>query len=286
MTTPLASSYKWCTRLTRRRARNFYYGFALLPKPKRDAMCAIYAFMRYCDDLSDEPEMGGGRGRDLMARWRSELEEALAGRPGGHALWPAFLDVVERYRIPQRYFFEMIEGVSSDLEPRRFETFDELYEYCYRVASVAGLSALHIFGFDSAEALPLAEKCGIAFQLTNILRDVREDAERDRIYFPVYDMSLCGASPEEVLRGARSEAVVRLMRHEAGRARAYYAEAAPLVKMVHPESRASLWALIEIYRRVLDRIERSDYDVFSRRVRLPGWEKCWIAMRAFLRNHR
>lgn len=284
MTASLADSYAWCVQLTRRRARNFYYGFVLLPKPKRDAMCAVYAFMRYCDDLSDEPGQNGERARESMSQWRSELEDSLGGRPGEHPLWPAFLDVAGRYRIPHQYFFDMIEGVSADLEPCRFETFDDLYRYCYRVASVAGLSALHIFGFDSAEALPLAEKCGIAFQLTNILRDVREDAERGRIYFPVSDMNRYGVTPQDVLRAARSEPLVRLMRHEAGRARGYYSEAAPLVEMVHPESRASLWALIEIYRRVLERIERSDYDVFSRRIRLPALEKCWIAARAFLKR--
>lgn len=285
MTPVLAESYAWCTRLTRRRARNFYYGFALLPKPKRDAICAIYAFMRYCDDLSDEPGMGGGRGREMMSHWRRQLEEALAGRAGDHALWPAFLDVVERYRIPHRYFFEMIEGVSFDLEPHRFTTFDDLYKYCYRVASVAGLTAVHIFGFDSVDALPLAEKCGIAFQLTNILRDVREDSARGRIYFPLDDMDRHGVTPDEVLRAARTDGLVQLMRYEAGRARAYYAEATPLVKMVHPESRASLWALIEIYRRVLDRIEASNYNVFSGRIRLPASEKCWIVVRSFLRRH-
>jgi phytoene synthase len=179
----------------------------------------------------------------------------------------------------------MIEGVSFDLEPHRFTTFDDLYQYCYRVASVAGLTAVHIFGFDSADALPLAEKCGIAFQLTNILRDVREDSARGRIYFPLDDMNRHGVTPDEVLRAARTDGLVQLMRYEAGRARAYYAEATPLVKMVYPESRASLWALIEIYRRVLDRIEDSNYDVFAGRIRLPAPEKYWIVARSLLRRH-
>src|SRR5207302_8676451 len=136
-------------------------------------------FMRYCDDLSDDAGIADRRG--AIGNWRRDLEAALAGSLPPHALWPAFADAVKRYRIPHRYFFEMIEGVSSDLEPRRIRTFDELYDYCYHVASVVGLTVIHIFGFENPEALQLAEKCGIAFQLTNILRDVREDAETGRI---------------------------------------------------------------------------------------------------------
>ena len=116
------------------------------------------------------------------------LTEALAGHPDANPTWPAFLDSVERYRIPHQYFYEMIDGVASDLEPRAIETFDELYRYCYRVASVVGLTTIHIFGFTSPDAIPLAEKCGIAFQLTNILRDIREDAEMGRMYLPAEDL--------------------------------------------------------------------------------------------------
>ncbi|MCL4402990.1 MAG: squalene/phytoene synthase family protein, partial [Acidobacteria bacterium] len=164
----IEQSYAYCRGVARSRAKNFYYSFILLEPAGRNAMCAIYAFMRYCDDLSDDP----GATAAAMEHWRAALDEALAGRFEGHPCWPAFHDTVKRYRIPHRYFHEMIEGVSSDLVPRRFETFDELYRYCYQVASVVGLTTIHIFGFDSPEALLLAEKCGVAFQLTNILRDI------------------------------------------------------------------------------------------------------------------
>ena len=163
MTVP--ESYQFCERVARREAKNFYYSFLLLPRGRRRAMCAIYAFMRYCDDLSDS---GNAAGRaSAIAAWKADLEAALGGETPAHAVWPAFKDTVARYRIPHQYFYDMIEGVSSDLEPRRFETFEQLYGYCYRVASVVGLTIIHIFGFQSPAALLLAEQCGIAFQLTN-----------------------------------------------------------------------------------------------------------------------
>jgi phytoene synthase len=166
----------------------------------------------------------------------------------------------------------MIDGVSSDLEPRQIQTFDELYRYCYQVASVVGLTIIHIFGFDSPDALVLAEKCGIAFQLTNILRDVREDSENQRIYLPADDVQRFHGN------------FLGLMRFEAARAKAYYDESRPLIGLVHKKSRRSLWALIEIYRRLLDRIEQSNFDVLSRRIRLSTREKLQILLEAHLKN--
>src|SRR5262249_17420714 len=152
------------------------------------------------------------------------------------------------------YFREMIDGVASDLEPRHIETFDELYRYCYQVASVVGLTIIHIFGFDTRSALPLAEKCGVAFQLTNILRDIREDAARSRIYLPAEDLRRFGVTAADLETGARNERFRRLMGFEAARARNYYRESMPLLDLVHPRSRPSLWALVAIYSRLLDRI--------------------------------
>jgi phytoene synthase len=271
-------SYEYCRRVARRRAKNFYYSFVLLSRPQRNAMCAIYAFMRYCDDLSDEP----GATRAAIDQWRAEMEAALEGRFSSHPVWPAFYHTVRRFAIPHQYFREMIDGVLSDLEPRRFANFEQLYRYCYQVASVVGLTIVHIFGFDTRSALPLAEKCGVAFQLTNILRDIREDAERGRIYLPVDDLQRFGVTEDDLRAGRRSEPFLRLMAFEAERARAYYNESRPLLDLIHPRSRASLWALISIYSRLLERIERSNYDVFRRRVRLPLWEKSWIVWRALL----
>jgi 15-cis-phytoene synthase len=269
-------SYEFCIRVARSRARNFYYSFVLLSRQQRKAMCAIYAFMRHCDDLSDDP----GATRAALENWRRELDEALAGRFGAHPLWPAFHHTVRRFGIPHEYFHEMIEGVESDLQPRRFRTFDELYRYCYQVASVVGLTVIHIFGFDTPSALPLAEKCGVAFQLTNILRDIREDAGRGRIYLPAEDLERFGVRAEDLRDGNRSPEFLQLMQFEARRTRSYYNESQPLLDLIHPRSRPSLWALIGIYSSLLDRIERSNYDVFTRRVRLSAFAKSRIILRA------
>jgi phytoene synthase len=288
---PLEQSYEWCTQVAKAQAKNFYYSFLLLPAPQRRAMCAMYAFMRYCDDLSDGALGGNDAGADAgsasaedraaaIGAWRRDLDLALIGRAPEHPLWPAFVHAVKKYRIPHYYFFQMIEGVSSDLEPRRIRTFDELYDYCYHVASVVGLTIIHIFGFDdtdSPSALVLAEKCGVAFQLTNILRDVREDLEKGRVYLPAEDLDRFGVS----VRGFQPAAnFAELMAFEAKRAREYYRESAPLIELIHPESRASLRALIGIYSRLLDRIVASNYDVLSRRIRVPAWEKVWILTRS------
>lgn len=275
MTVP--ESYQFCERVARREAKNFYYSFLLLPRGRRRAMCAVYAFMRYCDDLSDS---GNAAGRaSAIAAWKADLEAALGGETPAHAVWPAFKDTVARYRIPHQYFFDMIEGVSSDLEPRRFETFEQLYGYCYRVASVVGLTIIHIFGFQSPAALLLAEQCGIAFQLTNVIRDVREDAENDRIYLPQEDLREFGVGsvPDAITPQWRD-----LLAFEASRAREYYRLAQPLAGMVDPSCRASLRALIGIYSELLERIEAAGYDVFRARIRVPTATKVLILLRSLI----
>jgi phytoene synthase len=291
---PLEQSYEWCTQVAKSQAKNFYYSFLLLPAPQRRAMCAMYAFMRYCDDLSDGAPGGNDTGDDsgdgasaedraaAIGAWRRDLDLALSGRAPEHPLWPAFVHAVKKYRIPHYYFFQMIEGVSSDLEPRRIQTFDELYDYCYHVASVVGLTIIHIFGFDDTaapSALVLAEKCGVAFQLTNILRDVSEDLEKGRVYLPAEDLERFGVSG----RGFQPAGnFAELMAFEAKRARKYYSESAPLIQLIQPESQASLRALIGIYSRLLDRIAASGYNVLERRIRVPAWEKAWIVARSQL----
>jgi phytoene synthase len=274
----LSASYAHSRSVARSRARNFYYSFLLLTREQRNAMCSVYAFMRACDDLSDDPKQCAGP--EALEQWRKDMVAALDGRYAAHPCWPAFHDTVRRYMIPQQYFHEMIDGVSSDLEPRRIETFDELYRYCYQVASVVGLTIVHIFGFQSSRALPLAEKCGIAFQLTNILRDVKEDCERGRIYLPAEDLHRFGMAPSDLCTPSDPARFRELMRFEAARAQRYYEESMPLIGLVDRRSRPSLRALITIYRTLLERIERSNYDVLSRRIRLPGWQKVLILMRS------
>jgi phytoene synthase len=275
----VSESYDYCRRIARNRARNFYYSFVLLSKERKNAMCAMYAFMRYCDDLSDEP----GAAAAPIREWRAALVRALAGNLDDHPLWPAFHDAVTRFCIPHQYFFDMIDGVESDLTPRDICTFNDLYSYCYRVASVVGLTTIHIFGFSDPQALVLAEKCGIAFQLTNILRDVREDAELGRVYLPAEDLARFEVTPDELRAGGRTANFVRMMTFEGDRARGYYEVSKPLIGMVDRGSRSSLWALITIYSRLLGKIRASNYDVLSRRISLTTWEKLAVVAQAFLR---
>jgi phytoene synthase len=276
----VADSYRHCRDVARRRARNFYYAFRLLDAARRDSLCSIYAFMRRCDDLSDEP----GATPAALEGWRDELGASLDGHPGADLLWPAFLDTVERYHIPHAYFHEMIDGVSSDLTRKTIATFDELYRYCYQVASVAGLSLIHILGYRTTEALALAEKCGIAFQLTNIIRDVAEDAALGRIYLPAADLARFQVPAGDLNQRAVSPALRELLAFESERARRYYDESRPLLDLVSPETRHALWALIEIYSRLLDRIRQRGYEVLAERVRLSAVEKTGILLRGMLRR--
>ena len=277
-TATLEQSYAYCERVSRARARNFYYSFLLLPRPKRRAMCAIYAFMRECDDRSDGP----GAALEKVAEWRANLDAALAGDAPDHPVWPAFVDTARRFDIPKRYFHEMIEGVSSDFETRTIGTFDDLYRYCYLVASIVGLTIIRIFGFEDPKALQLAEKCGVAFQLTNILRDVREDSENGRVYLPADELARFGVKPEDLRQSRLSPALRDVFILEATRARSLYSVSRPLLDMVHRDSRPALWALMEIYSRLLTRIEAEGYPVLERRVSLPAREKIGIVLRAWL----
>jgi phytoene synthase len=278
----LEESYSFCRDVARRRAKNFYYSFLLLEKPQRDAMCAIYAFMRRCDDISDDPTADPARLPEAVALWRMELNRALRGEVDGEPVWPAFYDTVRRYSIPHRFFHEMIDGITSDLEPRRIRTYEELYRYCYQVASVVGLTVIHIFGFESVKALLLAEKCGVAFQLTNILRDVREDALLGRVYLPLEDLNRFGVPADQLRSGKENEAFRQLMRFEAARARECYEDSAALLDLIQEKSRRSLWALRAVYLKLLRRIEKADYAVLSRRINVPTRTKITLLLRAFL----
>jgi phytoene synthase len=274
MPVSLAESYQHCTRLSRTQARNFYYSFLCLPPAKRAAMCAIYAFMRISDDISD-----GGEGNEQvrMEAWRAALDRALVGDYGDSRYLPAFHDAVQRYRIPHEYFHQLIDGAVMDLTPSRYETFSDTYRYCYHVASVVGLVCIHVFEFEDPEAIQLAEYNGIAFQLTNILRDLREDAQLGRVYLPAEDLRRFGYSEDDLRAGVENDDFRILMRFEVERARQYYDRAAPLVELVHADSRPCLRAMRAIYHGILERIVAQNYDVFSQRARVPTWRKLLIA---------
>ncbi len=275
----LEQSQAHCRRVARRNARNFYYGFFPLSREQHNAICAVYAFARYSDDVTDdEAPKGSEARRRALDQWRGSLDAALAGGRPGSPILPALCDAIRRFTIPPRYLFELIEGVATDLEPPGYRTFDELYRYCYLVASTIGLICLHIFGFRSPEAPGYAEKLGIAFQLTNILRDLREDAARGRLYLPEEDL-LRFAVERRALEAGKLDQVRDLLRFEADRAERYYQEAAPLLGLVDRRSRASLWILTAIYHGILERVRGSGYDVFSRRAGLSHVEKTGIMLR-------
>ena len=274
----LSASYRSAEAVARGRS-NVYYSFVVLPAEKRRAFCAVYAFMRTCDDISDG-DAGPEAKKEGLRRWRDALVAAFDGRVQGDPILPAFRDTVRRYAIPAEYFHWILDGAEMDLDIRRYETFEDLYQYCFRVASAVGLVCLRIFGASDARAPKLAEQCGVAFQLTNILRDVKEDAASGRIYLPAEDLRKFRCTEEEIQRGVASPRFRELMRFEASRARAYYSEAHRLLPMVERSSRPALWAMIQIYERILDRIEQRQFDVFRNRVRLAAAEKASIALRA------
>ena len=276
----LSASYKHCRRVARTAARNFYYGFLLLPREKRDALCAMYAFMRRSDDISDSGAEAGKSAR--LQSWSETLREALRGNYGGDPALPAFHDAVRRYRIPEKYFHELILGMELDLSVDSYATFEELKRYCYLVAGTVGLSSLHVFGFSDPRAEKLAEDLGIAFQLTNILRDVSEDFSMGRVYLPREDLDAFGCGAD--LEGRRlTPSLARLMRFEADRAWQFYRRGIPLLDVISEDSRPALWALIRIYAGVLARIEQSRYDVFTRpHVGLNAAEKAWVLARAWV----
>jgi phytoene synthase len=278
--TELAASYEYCRNLAKTVARNFYYGFALLPPAKRDALCALYAFMRHADDVSDSDRELKAKNEGLKA-WRTALDQALAGRYNGSRILPAFHHTVGHYGIPAVYFHYLMAGAEMDLSIQRYATFDELRRYCYCVAGTVGLCCVHVFGFRDPAALELAPKLGIAFQLTNILRDVAEDFAMGRIYLPQEDLVRFGCTEADIAKNAASPAFVELMRFEAERGWQLYEEGVRLQKLISPDSQAALWTLTRIYSGVLRKIETIHYDVLAKpRPGLSRLEKAWIMLRA------
>jgi phytoene synthase len=271
----LSWSYAWCERLARKQAGNFYHAFRLLPAPPRRAMCALYAFMRVADDLTDGPQAIDEK-RLALADWRRQLDAALAG-VYYHPLHPAFHHTVEHYAISRRYLDDVLDGVGMDLDTDRYDTFADLYRYCYRVASAVGLACIHIWGFRDERALCYAESAGIALQLTNILRDLAEDAARGRVYLPREDLDRFGYAAEDLAQGSNDERFRALMRFQVERACGYYESAAPLAELLDPSGRAVFLVMLRTYRGLLEAIVHRNYDVFNGPVRLSRLRKMWLA---------
>lgn len=331
MTDRLAASYGHCCRLARRAAKNFYYSFIGLPGDKYRGMCALYAYMRVCDDIGDDESRSiADRAADLD-EWESIARHAFAhgtdeleplcknvSRIDSErlAIWPAVHDTMARFAIPQQYFFDVLTGMRMDLEsvslpignpPRqrgisddglltmgrdgiatglqcRHQTFSDLERYCYHVAGVVGLCCIHIWGFHGSGATERAIDCGLAFQLTNILRDLGTDADDGRVYLPAEDFAKFNIDPQSLSARVQDDAFRELMSFEVERAKQYYARAEELFADLSPDGRPILQAMLKIYGGLLREIERRDYDVYSRRVSLPMWRKMWIAADACIRQ--
>jgi len=273
----LANAYRHCERVTRRRAANFFYGIRLLPPAKRRAMCACYAFAREVDDIGD-----GTLPPEEKIAALDELQGRLHGSNGVEPtpMMLALGDATQRFQLPVDAFDDLIAGVRMDIHPARFQSFDETVLYCRRVAGSIGRLCLAIFGSSDRERAPaLADDLGVAMQLTNIVRDVREDALNERLYLPVEDLERfgCPAFPE-----GSPEALSSLVSFEAARAREWFDRGLELVPLLDTRSASCVLAMTGIYRRLLDRIEEHPQLVMERRVSLPGWEKAWVAARSLM----
>jgi phytoene synthase len=305
----LAIAYSVCRGITRNNAKNFYYAFLVLPQRKRQALCAVYAFMRRCDDIADEPTLSLEERRLKLNHWLDALHRAQQGEPSDDPILLALTDAQRRYTIPAGLLDELAMGTAMDVvDPEadsqqshsqsspesahaaipvvtvQYRTFDDLKLYCYRVASVVGLVCIHIFGYRDPAAESLAEECGLAFQLTNIIRDVKEDAAMGRIYLPQEDLAKFALTTAELLSTPDPARFRPLLAFEADRAREFYQAGDQLITYISEDSQPALWVLINIYHKLLEKIAARHYDVFSGRVSLTVGEKLRILGKGFLQR--
>jgi phytoene synthase len=290
-------AYSVCRSIARSAAKNFYYGFVVLPRRKRNALSAVYAFMRRCDDITDDNTLSSFDRHNKLAEWLDKVHRALAAQPTDDPVLLALTDAQRTYQIPIGLLDQLAYGTAADLDPgqlelsagaelvARYQTFEELRQYCYGVASVVGLVCIKVFGYRDPAAEPLAERCGLAFQLTNIIRDVKEDVAMGRVYFPQDDLAQCGLSAADLTAPNVDVARIRpLLAMEADRARECYRAGDELIPLVNEDSQPALWVLITIYRRLLEKIASNQYDVFSERVRLTVREKLTVLGKGILKR--
>ena len=299
----LAMAYSVCRGITRSNAKNFYYAFLLLPKRKREALCAVYAFMRRCDDITDDPSLSFEERRSKLDTWLDALHRAQQGEPSDDPILLALTHTQRRYTITAGLLDELAMGTAMDVESRsenlgaplsadaaalrltvQYKTFEDLKLYCYRVASVVGLVCIHIFGYRDPAAEPLAEQCGLAFQLTNIIRDVKEDAAMGRVYLPEEDLAKFGLSAVDLLANPDAARFRPLLTLEADRAREFYQAGDQLIPYISEDSQPALWVLVNIYRRLLEKIAERQYDVFTGKVSLTVSEKLRVLGKGFLQR--
>lgn len=307
----LAVAYSVCRSIARSSAKNFYYAFLALPRHKREALCAVYAYMRRCDDISDDASLPVRERRLKLADWLDTFHRVMQGNPSDDPVLIALADAQRRFKIPIHLLDQLALGTAMDLaeeadddEPEfargkfqetaektndaqptiRYATFDDLYQYCYRVASIVGLVCIRIFGYRDPMAEPLAERCGLAFQMTNIIRDVKEDASMGRVYLPEEDLAKFQLDPAE-LQGTPDPARWRpLLALEADRAREFYGAGEELIPYISEDSQPALWVLITIYHQLLEKIASQEYDVFTNRISLTSWQKLKVLGKGFVKR--
>ena len=295
----LTMAYSVCRGITRTNAKNFYYAFLVLPKRKREALCAVYAFMRRCDDIADDATLSFEERRYKLDTWLDALHRAQQGEPSDDPILLALTDTQRRYTIPAGLLDELAMGTAMDVESAgnpaapisaetaalpltvQYRTFEDLKVYCYRVASVVGLVCIHIFGYRDPAAESLAEQCGLAFQLTNIIRDVKEDAAMGRVYLPDEDLAKFGLSAADLLSKPDAARFRPLLTLEADRAREFYQAGDQLIPYISEDSQPALWVLVNIYRRLLEKIAERQYDVFNGKVSLTVSEKLRVLGKGF-----
>jgi phytoene synthase len=296
----LRAAYGVCRHVARSAARNFYYGFLVLPRRKRDAISAVYAFMRHADDISDDPLLSPEEKRLRLQSWRERMHRVLAGDATDDPVLMALADTQRRFQLPPELLDKLVEGTLMDLSAPQsssavpgvpvvlYDSFEQLYRYCYHVASVVGLVSIRIFGYRDPAAELLAERTGVAFQLTNIIRDVEEDALLGRVYLPREDLERFGIDPALLVNGGPGRALepqlAPLLAMEAERARELYASADALLPLIDEDAQPALWTLVEIYRRLLDKIAARNFAVFGGRIRLTTREKLAVLSRGLLRR--
>lgn len=292
----LVMAYSVCKGITRTAAKNFYYAFLVLPRRKREALCAVYAFMRRCDDITDDAKLSLPERRQKLDLWLDDLHRAQQGNPTDDAILLALTDAQRRHAIPAGLLDELAVGTAMDLEESesqqpaangltvQYKTFEDLRLYCYRVASIVGLVCIHVFGYRDPAAEALAERCGLAFQLTNIIRDVKEDAALGRVYLPEEDLAKFNLSISDVLTANDAARFRPLLALEADRAREFYFAGDELIPYVSEDSQPALWVLVNIYRALLEKIALKQFDVFTTKVSLSTWEKLRILGKGFLKR--
>jgi len=279
----LRKAYATCRSITRRYAKTFYMATRFLPNHKQRGIFAVYALCRYLDDLVDEAEdliqqemMTPEDVKERLKLWKYNLEAAYKGMATNNVILNAFSDVLNQYYIPVELPFQLMEGVTQDLVKNRYKDFDELYNYSYKVASVVGLMTSRIFGYSSPEAKEYAVNLGIAMQLTNIIRDIGEDINRDRIYIPKTELFRFNVSEHDFLSGQLNTSMIKLLRFQVARARRYYEKAEPGIGLLERDSRLPVYLASRNYSRILDKVEENGYDVFSQRAYLNSTEKLSI----------